>query len=597
MPKSSLPLVISKFSLRKYLTLLAISVFATFNSSSIVHGQSFNLVDDLGGILSLEGVTATGIGQTDGSFLDIRPVAQLAFAPGVDDKVYIATSRNGIWRFDYDPTSSNPLTNGIVAVPTSITTFNSVVLGSDGLPTNGSLGLAFHTDSNGLTSMYFAPSVGFRGSRDFDNEAADYGIVSQSIFRVTDNNGDGLFGFDGDQSLAIVDNVRVTTLHQIDQLAVRGDSLFVSIGSNTENGGIVNNESGNQRFPGESQYSGTLSYIEDLNAVGSGVNAAGFDFVDSGPANFNARDLNNDGELNEFELNDAAARTDTQAFTSTDISKLRIFSTGFRNGFGLGIRSDGAVFVSENEENGTGRPDELFQTSFQANHGFPKANDIFDFRTNSALQAIGFFDGIQTGFGVGLSTSAGGLAFLGADAGDFAGDVMVSRFVPGDVLLVDPITGQSRIIVGRDSNGQGRVTQGLDIAEDPFGNYLITDGAGTIQVLAVNSISTPEPEPEPEPGPEFANPAADYVASLASVDAAPTALPNGWTYLFSDEPTGGTETELTIVPGIGNANNTGFGQNGAFFDLPAVLGNHDISDQFEIFDRWIRWRRSFCHIR
>ena len=54
------------------------------------------------------------------------------FCPGINDKVYVSTSRDGIFRFDYDPTSANPLTNGVIAVPTSITTANSVVSGSDG---------------------------------------------------------------------------------------------------------------------------------------------------------------------------------------------------------------------------------------------------------------------------------------------------------------------------------------------------------------------------------------------------------------------------------------------------------------------------------
>ena len=467
--------------------MFAVCAFATLSSSSVVYGQSspFTLENDLGGILTLEGFSATGVGSIDPGFVNTQPVSQITFAPGVNDQVYVSTSRNGIFRFDYDPTSSNPLTNGIVAVDPNITGS-----GNSNLPSNGSLGLAFHQGSDGLTSAYLAPSVGFNGTRDFDDESADYGIVSQSIFRITDNDGDGLFGIgagSSDQSVAIVDNIRSTTLHQVNQLQVLNDTLFVNIGSSTENGTEATPPAGNAlgNTPGESQYTGTLSFIEDLNAVGDTTNAAGFDYVNAG----NATDLNNgNDELDPFEIDDAAARSDTQAFTSTDADKLRIYATGFRNNYGLAIRDDGAIFIGENEENGTGREDQLNEVSFQSDHGFGKENDLLDFRTDADLQAAGFFGGDEGGIGVGISSSAVGLAFLGADAGAFADDVLLSRFQFGDVALVDPVTGQTIQILDN-------VEQGLDIVEDPFGNYLVTNGAGSIQVLAVNGISTAVPEP------------------------------------------------------------------------------------------------------
>ena len=452
----------------------------------MVYGQSpFTLENNLGGILSLEGFSATGAGSIDPGFLNTQPVSQITFAPGVNDKVYVATSRSGIFRFDYDPTSSNPLTNGVLAVDTNITSS-----GSSRLPSNGSLGLAFHQGSDGLTSAYLAPSVGFNGTRDFDDESADYGIVSQSIFRITDNDGDGLFGTvagSSDQSVAIVDNIRSTTLHQVNQLQVLNDTLFVNIGSSTENGTEATTRAGNAlgNTPGESQYTGTLSFIQDLNAVGDTTNAAGFDYVDSG----NATDLNGNGRADDpFEIDDAAARSDTQAFTSTDDDKLRIYATGFRNNYGLAIRDDGAIFIGENEENGTGREDQLNEVTFQSDHGFGKENDIANFRTDGNLQMLGFFGGDEGGIGVGISSSAVGLAFLGEDAGAFADSVLLSRFQFGDVALVDPDTGLITQILDN-------VQQGLDIVEDPFGNYLVTNGAGEIQVLAVNGVSSAVPEP------------------------------------------------------------------------------------------------------
>ena len=338
-----------------------------------------------------------------------------------------------------------------------------------------------------MTSAYLAPSVGFRGTRDFDDENANYGTAAQSIYRVTDIDGDGRFGFDSDQSVAIVDNIRASTLHQVNQLQVRGDTLFANIGSTTESGGINAAPSGDQRFPGESQYTGTLCFIKNLNAVGDSTNAAGFDFVDSGPANFASRDLNNDGSLNQFVIDDAAARTDIQAFTSEAEDKLRVYATGFRNNFGLGINDAGEIFIGENEENGTGRQDQLNQATFQSDHGFPAENDLLDFSLNQDALDAGFFGPDQGGINVGLNSSAVGLAFLGEDAGAFEGDVLLSRFARGDVILVDPLSGTSSTILSN-------VLQTLDIVEDPFGNYLVTDGDGTIQILAVNGVSSvPEP--------------------------------------------------------------------------------------------------------
>ena len=68
--------------------------------------------------------------------------------------------------------------------------------------------------------------------------------------------------------------------------------------------------------------------------------------------------------------------------------------------------------------------------------------------------------------------------------------MLLSRFAAGDILLVDAVTGESF------APWWVMSTQGLDIERDPFGNFLITDAAGTIQVLAVDGVSTtviPEP--------------------------------------------------------------------------------------------------------
>ncbi|MDA8563272.1 hypothetical protein N9L06_02345 [Mariniblastus sp.] len=81
----------------------------------------------------------------------------------------------------------------------------------------------------------------------------------------------------------------------------------------------------------------------------------------------------------------------------------------------------------------------------------------------------------------------------------------------------------------------------------------------------------------------LADAAADYVDSLSAIDAEPTAFPSGWTYLVSDTASEGDERELTVLAGVGNGGNTGFGTAEAGFQVPAVVGNQNLGDQFEIF--------------
>ena len=86
----------------------------------------------------------------------------------------------------------------------------------------------------------------------------------------------------------------------------------------------------------------------------------------------------------------------------------------------------------------------------------------------------------------------------------------------------------------------------------------------------------------------LADAAADYVDSLSAIDAEPdadadpTPFPAGWTYLVSDTASGGNERLLTVL-GVGNGGNTGFGTDGNGFSVPAVVGNQNLGDQFEVF--------------
>ncbi|MGJ8640702.1 MAG: PEP-CTERM sorting domain-containing protein [Opitutaceae bacterium] len=72
--------------------------------------------------------------------------------------------------------------------------------------------------------------------------------------------------------------------------------------------------------------------------------------------------------------------------------------------------------------------------------------------------------------------------------------------------------------------------------------------------------------------------APGYVADTT----APTAAPDGWSYLRSDAATGGTENALTAQTGIGNGGNSGFAGNSGF-NLAAVLGGVAGGAEYEIF--------------
>lgn len=109
--------------------------------------------------------------------------------------------------------------------------------------------------------------------------------------------------------------------------------------------------------------------------------------------------------------------------------------------------------------------------------------------------------------------------------------------------------------------GSGTVTDDTFTCEVSDG-YVTTTVTVTVDVLAGSTTVV-------------ANPALDYVDG--------TTMPAQWSYLGSDQATGGTEFALTSIVEIANAGNTGFGQVGASFDAPGVLGRIEGGAQFEIF--------------
>jgi glucose/arabinose dehydrogenase len=372
--------------------------------------------------------------------IGVGDITQMTFGP--DGRLYVATYTHGIERFDYAPNGS--LTNGVTVWSRPNDTANGQF--------NGSLGLAFHQDAKLGSVMYIAPAV----SGGFDVALNR----TQSIVRLTDTNGNGSWGEAGEVNQAIVNNLRVTDLHQVDQMLVKDNKLYVSIGSRTRTGGNVSELSGSPSSDdGEFSYTGAINWIRDLTHLDSDTttpNVAGFNILQP--------------------------QTDTQPFTSTDVGKLTVYATGFRNPYGLAMDATGQLWATMNQNENPLKPDELHRVNFQEDHKFPKKNEVSgDWKTNSTAVAAGFFqtfkDPIAT---LGNDASADGIDFTYRNRA-FAGHPFVVRYAAGnDLLAIEPTTGAlTEIATG--------FNQPLDVTADPAGNLLVGTygGGGTIYRLTL----------------------------------------------------------------------------------------------------------------
>jgi glucose/arabinose dehydrogenase len=373
----------------------------------------------------------TGISQIGSNLGD---VTEMTFGP--DGRLYVATLTHGIQRFDYSTNGS--LMNGttVWSRPGSPCTTGSQC--------NGSIGIAFHQDAALGTVMYIAPAV----SGNFDVSVN----MTQSIVRLTDSNGDGTWGGAGEINQAIVNNLQVTDLHQVNQLLIKNNTLYAGIGSRTRTGGNVSELSGAANpNDGEFAYTGAINWIQDLTKLDSNTTTANI-------AGFNI----------------TQPQTDTQPFTSTDPGKLTVFATGFRNPYGLAMDATGQLWASMNQNENPLKPDELHRVNFKNDYKFSKKNEVSgDWKTNAAAIAAGYFQTFKDPVALlGNDASADGLDFTYRNKA-FAGHPFVVRFAAGnDLLAVDPTTGALTQI----ATGLG---QPLDVLTDPVGNLLVgTYGSG-----------------------------------------------------------------------------------------------------------------------
>ena len=409
-------------------------------------------------------------------------ITQLAFDPNDPETLYVATWFGGIIRYDY--AEDGTISNGRQAVDSSA--------GLDANGANGSYGIAFHNDPVLGSVMYLSRAMP-------NTPITPRGQSLGSIVRLTDTNGDGTWGNAGDVNQTFAENIFVADwTHQINQFAIHNNSLYVAIGSMTSNGGIINS-SGDQRDPGESAHTGSVIFIEDLTVHSNdttSTNPAWYDFpVVDGGVPLTAADID-------------VYQRDTQVFTSTAPGRFRVYSTGFRNNYGITVDKNGIVWTSENgggQANASDNPpDALHQLSFQSDHSYPKGNiEVGDWKdpnndniSAQVAQGAGYFQLIidEVAADLGVGTAITGLAFIDANGNDFDGHIAVARHSNSgqDVVLVDPVDGSFQNLLDR-VNGQ----RPTDVVVDPFGNLVLsysTDQLRHITVAQEAVISEPEPE-------------------------------------------------------------------------------------------------------
>ena len=382
-----------------------------------------------------------------------------------------------------------------------------MVFGPDGrlyvmTPNAGPISYAYNKGTGALTSpIMAAPSVkglgiGFHG--------ADLYLSTQAgtIHKLRDANGNGVYGEANELDVAIVTGLPQGD-HNTDQIQIRGDTLYVGIGRRTINGrfgawtsGSLDDITGIDGIPGgsgffyggkgrtfgDSAYNGTISWIQNLNAVVEQTGSA------------------NAWTTEPPVLTQALIQHDSGPFTALGQGKLVVHSAGTRNPFGLCLDKNGALWFTNNYNRaqtlGNGQTpfglrgdqlnsdfsidiyDQLFQASTGADYGYADSNwrNVNPMMTPSApgyhlVRSTTFDNSYNKGpytihdpanpDGCGPSASADGCAFAYNPKlpADLVGNIFIARFngtikeAPGgaqrsltynDLIAVNPTSGKVR---------------------------------------------------------------------------------------------------------------------------------------------------------
>ena len=361
----------------------------------------------------------------------------------------------------------------------------------------GPISLAYDPTTGALSSpVHVAPNVkgigiGFHNADLFLTSSGD-----GTIHKLTDPNGNGVFGESGELDVAIVTGLPQGD-HNTDQIQISGDTLYVGIGRRTINGrfgawtsGALDDLGGQGFFAkgglgrtyGDSAYNGTIAWIRDLTAV-----------VDQ-PASANA------WTTEPPTLSRALIQQDAGPFTNHAPGKLVVHSAGTRNPFGLCLDAGGTLWFTNNYNRtatlGNGQAgfglrgdqfgsdlsvtvqDQLFRASPGADYGYHDANwrHVNPMLTTAApgyhlVKSTTFDNSYNKGpytlhdpshpDGLGPSSSADGCDFAygpGLPA-DLQGNIFITRYNatitegPGgrrrsltynDLVAVNPTTGEVR---------------------------------------------------------------------------------------------------------------------------------------------------------
>jgi len=315
-----------------------------------------------------------------------------------------------------------------------------------------------------------------------------------NIVKLNDQNGNGIWGEPGELNVRIVTHIPAGD-HNPDQLLVQGKTLYVGIGLRTTNGysgeltGSTIDDFGGQGFSyggqgntwGDSAYNGTISWIQDLNAVTD----------TEGSANAYA-----DPTLTQY-----LVQHDDSPYKVTSTNKLIVHSAGARNPYGICFDRFGDLWFTNNfnrtKTNGDGTSgfgypkdqlgpdfsmdvhDQLFHASAGADYGYANANWRVNKMPYLDPTAAGYhrvrsitFDNLfnNTGpyvltdpanpDGLGPSSSSDGCSFFYASGlpSELIDNIFVARFdgaiteaSPGtdtldyrDIVTVDTTTGKIR---------------------------------------------------------------------------------------------------------------------------------------------------------
>jgi glucose/arabinose dehydrogenase len=218
---------------------------------------------------------------------------------GPDGRLYIRLLHNGVASYAYNKTTG---------------TLSDVKQAVTGFP---GIGLAFHQNRMYLTTM------------------------DESIVKLDDQNGNGIWGESGELNVRIVTHIP-TGDHNVDQLLVQGNSLYVGIGTRTTNGYSGDytagsfDEYGGQGFYsggqgkswGDSAYNGTISWIQDLTAVA--------DIEGSANAYPNST------------LTQSLVQQDDSPLVVSATNKLIVHSAGTRNPYGMCFDRLGDLWFTNN---------------------------------------------------------------------------------------------------------------------------------------------------------------------------------------------------------------------------------------------------------